>query len=626
MARKNLQSAETSDNAVEPRPRNVLIYSRVSTLAQAQNLLSSEDQIAQLVAKAKRDGDNIVGIFRDEGETGTNMKRSGFEEMIARATDGTRTVDAILVYSFSRAFRNQVEQELTVQTLRKHRVELISHAEPLANDDTGDMFRKFIGIVNEYQSKETSRATTRTMLANARLGYSNGGNIPYGYMSVDSDIVGNKQKKKLAVEPVESEVVKLAFNLARNGDGTSGPLGTKKISLWLNERGYRTRKGSLFGTGTVHELLTREAYTGSRRFNEYDRKLGERKKTTDIIEYDVPEIIDRATFDAVQALLVSRKPQSKGPRLASAPSLLGGLVRCDCAKSCALTTATGTSRTGVVYNYYKCVQAIKQGRHKHDDGASCSNRKIPRPVIEKLVVEALLDQLLQPERVTAILMTLKARRDGRQASADRRLIDLARQVADAGERLSRLYASIEAGTIDGTDPTLKERVAALKATRDRALEALDYAKKSSALPIEIDPVAIDRFTRLMREQLVSGDVAARKAYLSAIVDAIVVSDTTIRIIGSNDNIRAPLGSNGQPTPMVRKSVQEWCTIPNKTANSYLRQTSAPLLGPPVYVVPPVLPYHAQDFIDLPLQMLAVLAQFARIDRHMHSCIHCYGTI
>jgi hypothetical protein len=77
--------------------------------------------------------------------------------------------------------------------------------------------------------------------------------------------------------------------------------------------------------------------------------------------------------------------------------------------------------------------------------------------------------------------------------------------------MSRLHASIEAGTIDGTDPTLKERVAALKATRDRALEALDYAKKSSALLIEIDPVAIDRFTRLMRQQLVSGDVAARKA-------------------------------------------------------------------------------------------------------------------
>ena len=359
-----------------------------------------------------------------------------------------------------------------------------------------------------------------------------------------------------------------AFDLAKNGDGNSGPLGTKKIAEWLNASGYRSRNGSLFGTGTVHEMLTRRAYTGVRNFNEFDRKGdGERKAQSEIIEYEIPVIIDPATFEAVQALLVSRRPRSRGPRLVSAPSLLGGLVRCDCAKSCALTTATGTSRTGVIYSYYKCIQSIKKGPHKHADGASCSNRKIPRPVIEKLVVEALLNQLLQPERVMAILTNLKARRDDRQASADRRLVDLARQVTDAEERLSRLYASIEAGTIDGTDPTLKERVAALKTTRDRAREALDYARKSSAAPIEIDPVAVDRFIRLMREQLVSGDVAARKAYLSAIVDAIVVSESTIRIIGSNDNIRATLGPNGEPRTLVRKSVQEWCPWPESNQHS-----------------------------------------------------------
>jgi hypothetical protein len=92
-------------------------------------------------------------------------------------------------------------------------------------------------------------------------------------------------------------------------------------------------------------------------------------------------------------------------------------------------------------------------------------------VIEKLVVDALVDQLLQPERVTSILLTLKTRRDERQASADRRIVDLAPQATEAEERLSRLYAAIRAGTIDGTDPTLKERVAALKENLDRAAEA-----------------------------------------------------------------------------------------------------------------------------------------------------------
>ncbi|MGY4364013.1 DNA invertase Pin-like site-specific DNA recombinase [Bradyrhizobium sp. LB1.3] len=362
MARKNLQVSEAPENAARPRPRNVLIYIRVSTEKQSNNQLSLDSQEDNLITRCKRDGDNIVGIFREEGETATNMKRPAFEQMIARATDGTRAVDAIMVYSFSRAFRNQVEQELTVQTLRKHKVELISHAEPLANDDTGDMFRKFIGIVNEYQSKETARSTMRTMKANAQLGYSNGGIIPFGYKSIDAEVIGNKQKKKLAIEPVEAEIVIRAFDLAKNGDGNSGPLGTKKIAEWLNARGYRSRNGSLFGTGTIHEILTRRAYSGVRTFNEFDRKgNGERKAQSEIVEYEIPVIIDQSTFEAVQALLESRRPRSRGPRLASAPSLLGGLVRCDCAKSCALTTATGTSRTGVIYSYYKCIQSIKKG-------------------------------------------------------------------------------------------------------------------------------------------------------------------------------------------------------------------------------------------------------------------------
>jgi site-specific DNA recombinase len=98
-----------------------------------------------------------------------------------------------------------------------------------------------------------------------------------------------------------------------------------------------------------------------------------RKAFSEIIEYEIPQIIDRAAFDAVQAHLVSRQPRSRSPRLTAAPSLLGGLIRCDCAQSCALTTATGTSRNGTIHAYYKCLQTIKQGRHKDGNGTTCAN-------------------------------------------------------------------------------------------------------------------------------------------------------------------------------------------------------------------------------------------------------------
>jgi hypothetical protein len=51
---------------------------------------------------------------------------------------------------------------------------------------------------------------------------------------------------------------------------------------------------------------------------------------------------------------------------------------------------------------------------------------------------------------------------------------------------------------------------------------------------------------LMREQLTSGELAARRTYLSSLVDAIIVSEEKIRIVGSSDNIRSTSGPRASP--------------------------------------------------------------------------------
>ncbi|NJO56467.1 MAG: recombinase family protein, partial [Rhodospirillales bacterium] len=509
----------TSDDRLGQK--TAVIYVRVSTPEQAANDLSLVTQEEQLVARCSREGWKLVATYRDEGESGTSTKRPGFEAMVERLTDGSRSVDYVLVYSLSRAFRNALDQEMTIQSLRRHKVEIVSQVEAFGADATGKILRQFVGIVNEYQSHEISRNTTRTMKENARRGYSNGGIIPFGYKSVDAEILGNKQKKRLAIEPVEAEVVRACFRLAVDGDGTSGPLGTKKIAMWLNERGFRSRGGKLFGTGTIHEILTRVSYTGKREFNAIDRETGERKKAEEIVTYEVPQIIDNATFASVQALLVSRQPTKRGPRLDSAPSLLGGLIRCDCAPSHALTAATGTSRNGALYTYYKCIQSTKQGRHCTGNGAACCNRRIPRPTADKLVTEAVVDKLLTPERVMEILASVKQRQDERQASANRRMADLAREAADSELRLNRLYKAIEDGVVDSSDPTLQGARRRAARARELAAEALEYARRSATDLSAIDPVAVETFARLARERLLNGEIAARKAYIGAVIDAVI---------------------------------------------------------------------------------------------------------
>ena len=79
---------------------------------------------------------------------------------------------------------------------------------------------------------------------------------PLGYRLVEAEKRGTKVKKKLDVDPVEAEIVRLVFKLYLSGDGKSGALGVKEIVKWLNARGYRTRRGKTFGVGSIHKLLT----------------------------------------------------------------------------------------------------------------------------------------------------------------------------------------------------------------------------------------------------------------------------------------------------------------------------------------------------------------------------------
>jgi site-specific DNA recombinase len=59
--------------------------------------------------------------------------------------------------------------------------------------------------------------------------------------------------------------VRLIFRLAREGDGTSGPMGVKSITNHLNAAGICTRDGGRWGIDAVYKVLTRTTYIGRHR-------------------------------------------------------------------------------------------------------------------------------------------------------------------------------------------------------------------------------------------------------------------------------------------------------------------------------------------------------------------------
>ena len=61
---------------------------------------------------------------------------------------------------------------------------------------------------------------------------------------------------------------------------------------------------------------------------------------------------------------------------------------------------------------------------------------------------------------------------------------------------------------------------------------------------------VDRFARVMRERLTTGEVPFRKAYIGSIVDRIEVDDAQVRIMGRKEILEQAVRSSGTMPPVV----------------------------------------------------------------------------
>ena len=165
----------------------------------------------------------------------------------------------------------------------------MSITQELGDDPMSNMIRQIMALFDEYKSKENAKHTLRAMKENARQGFWNGSLPPIGYRIVEAtEQRGHRIKKTLEIDPIQAETVRLIFRLAREGDGTLGPMGVKKITKHLNATGIRTRDGGRWGIGAVHKVLTRTTYIGRHRFNTRFWKTRERKPDTEVVEMAVP--------------------------------------------------------------------------------------------------------------------------------------------------------------------------------------------------------------------------------------------------------------------------------------------------------------------------------------------------
>jgi DNA invertase Pin-like site-specific DNA recombinase len=258
--------------------RRAALYLRVSTGRQAAGDVSIPSQRDLTRRFCEAQGWTVTAEFVEAGASATDDRRPAFQRMLDEATSPERRFDIICVHAFSRFYRNGAEMELTIRKLRKHGVEVVSVTQPTGDDPSQEMMRQMIGIFDEYTSRENGKNVTRAMRESAKQGFWNGTSPPLGYRVVAAERRGSKVKKRLEIDPVEAELVRLIFRLYAEGDGRSGPLGVKETTKWLNQHGHRTRGGSTFGVGPLHRILRSGYYaTGKWPYGRRNSRTGGRR-------------------------------------------------------------------------------------------------------------------------------------------------------------------------------------------------------------------------------------------------------------------------------------------------------------------------------------------------------------
>ncbi len=508
-------------------PLRAALYLRVSTARQAEHDVSIPDQKRQGEAYCESRGLQLVETFVEPGASATNDRRPEFQRMIEAGTSKPAPFDVVVVHSFSRFFRDHFELEFYVRKLAKNGVKLVSITQEMGDDPMHVMMRQIMALFDEYQSKENAKHVMRALKENARQGFWNGSLPPIGYRTVAAEQRGAKTKKKLEIDPLHADTVRLIYRLALEGDGTTGQMGVKNIVSYLNSRRIFTRDGGRWGIGQVHRILTRRTYMGEHEFNKRS-KTKELKPVSEIVTVPVPPIIDKDTFEAVQKLLKARNPKVMPARVISGPTMLTGLIHC---AKCggAMTIRTGK---GGRYRYYACSMKARQGP------TACEGMAVPMEKLDDLVVNHLEKQLLQPERLETVLAAALDRREEHAERRREHIAELNKRSAESELRLKRLYDAIEAGVADLDDPALKDRIDGLKAIRDQAKADAERAQAmlQNTGQKAVTPQMLRKFATTARERIRLESGGYRRDHLRALAQRVEVAEGEVRIMGSKSRL------------------------------------------------------------------------------------------
>lgn len=406
---------------------------------------SVANQKRMLTKYAKENGFGNTRFYVDDGYTGTNFNRPGFQKLLEDIEMGY--VSTIIVKDMSRLGRDYLQVGYYTDTYFPDRnIRFIAVNDCVDSNDGENELAPFRNVMNEMYARDISRKvrSSHRLRGNAGEPLSQ---PPYGYMK------SPENKKKWIVDAEAAQVVQDIFRMCLEGKGNetiARILQEQKVLIpmayWqskgLPRGGKKTQPNPYkWGKTTIAKILAQQEYCGDViNFKTYSKSFKNKARMPNPEENwavfkNVHEpIIDRESFEAVQKLI--SKTKRRAPKKENAEkNMFCDLLYCaDC----------GSKLWSHVNTVNKNIQYFSCSNYKTDTRGTCETRHYIRAdAIEQVVMLELrrMAQFLQDdEEAFAELLAQKTNKD--ILKEQKYLEEELRKSVARNEKVSGLYEKL----------------------------------------------------------------------------------------------------------------------------------------------------------------------------------------
>ena len=425
---------------------NVGIYIRLSQEDKDKKYESDSESVINqkelLRSYVKNNNFNLYGEYVDDGYSGTNFDRPGFQKMLEDIKQ--KKINCVVVKDLSRFGRDHVMTGYYIETFFPENnirfISILESYDSFKNQASNDS-STFIIACNDYYSKQNSIKIRNVLNDKRKNGKFIGSQPCYGYMRDPLD------KGHLIPNPETAPIVKKIFQWRAEGIGptetatrlndlnVSTPAGYKKTNY-----SSRLIDRDSWNISTVKKILSNRIYTGDMvqhtqtKVNYKSKKKITLDESLWVIVEDTHEpLVDKETFKYIKSL-GKRKTRNYNLKTERPKRILEGKIFC---KECG-------NRLSVYYRKKLDYWSINCNRYSRDPKRGrCSSHFYPYDYLEEQILERFnnsVSKFIKELDIEELNKEVQKNVHKETEDTDKKINDLLKEKEQIMNKLSTLYS------------------------------------------------------------------------------------------------------------------------------------------------------------------------------------------